>query len=305
MNMRKILCATDLSESANRALQYAVFLARQGGSQLEVLYVDTHPVNHVDRRKVEETIFSVMQSKTKNGESPKFNLVILEEDDVVEVVGDYAEEHAVDLIAMGTHGRHGFRHFFLGSVAESVIQKFDGPVLTSRETAHVPDTISKILVPIDFSMHSGGALRYAKELAHLFDAEILLLFVAEERIVPFFSDTGIPAFTLMRMPHEMMLNAEHALVQLYENTDGPISSVNYEVVEGKPVAEIIRSAAQHQADLIIMATRGTTEKRHWPMGSVAEGVLRGASCPVITATNFGSAFAPISMRNSDSKPLPV
>lgn len=291
MTMQKILCATDLSESGNQALKHALRLARKERATVDVLYVDTHPVTPVAPQLVMDAIREIVKIEGEGREEVKYKLVIKAEDDVVEVIKDYAEAHLADLITMGTHGRQGLRHFFLGSVAEAVIHEFNGPVLTARGTTEPPDTISRILVPIDFSMFSGGALQYAKALAHKFDAEIMLIFVAEERVVPFFSDTGIPAFTMMRMPVELMENAERALAQLYENTDGPIMPVQYVVVEGKPVAEIIQCAETQNADLIVMATRGTSEKKHWPMGSVAEGVLRRATCPVITATTFGPAYA--------------
>ena len=305
MVMQKILCATDLSEGGNQALKHALRLARKEHATVDVLYVDTHPVTPVDPQLVKEAIRDIVKAEGEGREAVKYKLIIEAEDDVVAVIKDFANTHNADLITMGTHGRQGLRHFFLGSVAEAVIHEFEGPVLTARGTAELPDTISRILVPIDFSMFSGGALQYAKAMAQKFDAEIILIFVAEERVVPFFSDTGIPAFTMMRMPVELMENAERALTQLYENTDGPIMPVQYVVVEGKPVAEILNCAEAQKADLIVMATRGTSEKKHWPMGSVAEGVLRRAMCPVITATNFGPSLTQVPANGEASEPIPA
>ncbi len=305
MVMQKILCATDLSESGNQALKHALRLARKEKAEVDVLFVGTHPVAPVDPKLVEKAILDVVQKEADGRERVPYKLVIEAEDDVVAVIKNYPFAHNADLITKGTHGRQGLRHFFLGSVAEAVIHEFAGPVLTARGISEPSDTISKILVPIDFSMFSGGALQYAKELAQKFDAEIILIFVAEERIVPFYSDTGIPAFTMMRMPVELMENAERALVQLYENTGGPLMPVQYEVVEGKPVAEILKCAETQNADLIVLATRGTSEKKHWPMGSVAEGVLRRATCPVITATNFGPGLAQVPANGQASEPVPA
>lgn len=305
MVMQKILCATDLSESGNQALKHALRLARKEHATVDVLYVDTHPVARVDPQLVKKAIRDIVKAEGEGREAVKYKLIIEAEDDVVAVIKDFANTRHADLITMGTHGRQGLRHFFLGSVAEAVIHEFEGPVLTARGTTELPDTISRILVPIDFSMFSGGALQYAKAMAQKFDAEIVLIFVAEERVVPFFSDTGIPAFTMMRMPVELMENAERALTQLYENTDGPIMPVQYVVVEGKPVAEILKCAEVEKADLIVMATRGTSEKKYWPMGSVAEGVLRRAACPVITATNFGPTLAQVSATGEASEPIPA
>jgi nucleotide-binding universal stress UspA family protein len=49
--------------------------------------------------------------------------------DTAQAIAEYAEEHAVDLIALSTHGRSGFRHLALGSVAEAVLRRSRVPVL--------------------------------------------------------------------------------------------------------------------------------------------------------------------------------
>ena len=63
---------------------------------------------------------------------------------------------SIDLIVMGTHGRRGMKHLFLGSVAEEVVRFAPCPVLTFREQKEPkPDlALENILVPIDFSDHS-------------------------------------------------------------------------------------------------------------------------------------------------------
>jgi nucleotide-binding universal stress UspA family protein len=48
----------------------------------------------------------------------------------------YAEEHHVDLVLMGTHGRRGVAHLFLGSVAERVVREAPCPVLVVRHPEH-------------------------------------------------------------------------------------------------------------------------------------------------------------------------
>jgi len=66
---------------------------------------------------------------------------------------EYAKENDIDLIVIGTHGRRGLGHLFLGSVAEEVVRLSAAPVLTIREREEPkPVTMMKqILVPLDFS----------------------------------------------------------------------------------------------------------------------------------------------------------
>lgn len=54
--------------------------------------------------------------------------------DVYQKILDYADDHHVDLITMGTHGRRGVDHYLLGSVAEKVVRLSDAPVLTIRHS---------------------------------------------------------------------------------------------------------------------------------------------------------------------------
>ena len=56
----------------------------------------------------------------------------------------YATEHGIDLIVMGTHGRKALGHLLVGSVAERVVRAAPCPVLTVRHPEHeflVPDAL--------------------------------------------------------------------------------------------------------------------------------------------------------------------
>jgi nucleotide-binding universal stress UspA family protein len=60
----------------------------------------------------------------------------VDEGDVTDTILAFAQKQAVDLIVMGTHGRHGLDHILLGSVTEKVVRKARCPVLTVRKPAH-------------------------------------------------------------------------------------------------------------------------------------------------------------------------
>ena len=61
-----------------------------------------------------------------------------------EEIINFAEQHAVDLIAMATHGRSGLSHLVLGSVAEQVLHKVRVPVLLVRPTAYAPPLETRV-----------------------------------------------------------------------------------------------------------------------------------------------------------------
>jgi nucleotide-binding universal stress UspA family protein len=59
------------------------------------------------------------------------------------LIAEVAKARATDLIVMGTHGRSGFAHMVLGSVAERVVRIAPCPVLTVRDSLHTADVVAE------------------------------------------------------------------------------------------------------------------------------------------------------------------
>jgi len=158
-----ILFPTDGSDGAGAALQHARGLADTYGSTLHVLHVvDTRRphTGMINERHddVEPGMVAEPHEKRTSGMSIEtFDPDVLEEhardlvtavaetldgdDEIVTAVRygtphreimDYVEEHGVDLVVLGTHGRTGIDRFMLGSVAERVVRTSTIPVLTVR-----------------------------------------------------------------------------------------------------------------------------------------------------------------------------
>jgi nucleotide-binding universal stress UspA family protein len=207
--------------------------------------------------------------------------------DVADSINEYVDERAIDLVVMGTHGRRGIDRLMLGNVADKIVRHAPCPVMTVREEvpwagAEEEVAFQDILAPIDFSAHSREALRASKTLAGAYDARLHLLFVAEKRTVPTFSDTGIPGVGVVEMDPEIVDNAERALEQLNANVEGPEVPSTYHVREGDVSADIVDMAETQGTDLIVMATRGLTGVNRFLLGSNTERVIRVAPCPVLT-----------------------
>ena len=148
--------------------------------------------------------------------------------------------------------------------------------------------IQKILLPTDFSTLSAVATKYACELAEKFDAELHLLHTLEihSSTTPAF-EMGLVLPTYMR---ESKAAAEQSLAAVLDPQWSKGRKVIQAVVEGSPIAEIIRYARTQDIDLIVLATHGRTGLSHVIMGSVAESVVRTAPCPVLTMRPEGHQF---------------
>ncbi|MBL4622398.1 MAG: universal stress protein [Immundisolibacteraceae bacterium] len=136
--------------------------------------------------------------------------------------------------------------------------------------------VSTILMPVDFSVTSLTALAHAEELAHRYQAKLLLLYVVESVVAPMeFNAAAI--IEVNRIEH-----ADKRLEQLCRNEIRNDLDVATEITEGEPALAIVRVAQQERADLIVMGTHGHSGFRHLVLGSRAERVVRQAGCPVLT-----------------------
>jgi len=136
-------------------------------------------------------------------------------------------------------------------------------------------SIQTILHPTDFSEPSGYALRMAYSLAADYRAHLVIVHVMS---MPILVPEGLlfaePAFgqdeLRDKLDHLVVPNDEVDVIRRLE--------------EGNPTAEILHMAQLCHADLIVMGSHGRRGLRRLLMGSVAEAVLRKATCPVLTVT---------------------
>jgi nucleotide-binding universal stress UspA family protein len=140
--MKRIVVATDFSDLSAEAIETAVAFARESGALLDLVHVaaeTTYPVPPpMDMLRMPIDLASaVSQASTRlageedrvraRGVACEGNVLVGRAD--AEIV-DHADKTHSDLIILGTHGRSGLPHVFLGSVAEKVVQHAHCPVLT-------------------------------------------------------------------------------------------------------------------------------------------------------------------------------
>jgi nucleotide-binding universal stress UspA family protein len=140
--------------------------------------------------------------------------------------------------------------------------------------------LKNLLVPTDFSDKSEAALTYGVALATTFGATLHLLHVLE-------AVAGVEPLVLQLEPRhalesEIEASAWDELRRLLSPADCARLNAQLALEWGTPVVEIIRYARTHAIDLIAMGTHGRSGVQHLLMGSVAENVVRGAPCPVLT-----------------------
>jgi nucleotide-binding universal stress UspA family protein len=135
--------------------------------------------------------------------------------------------------------------------------------------------IRTILHPTDFSDNSAAALQLAGAIARDYGARLVILHVKPPLLVP----SGV-------MTPEPFEPPEHS-AELRRRLDAcqpatPVMAIEHVMLVGDEAAEIVRLAEDERYDLIVMGTHGRTGLGRLLIGSVAEKVLRRATCPVLT-----------------------
>ncbi len=143
--------------------------------------------------------------------------------------------------------------------------------------------LQRILVPLDFSQFSLHALSQALAVAEQFGARIILLHVVEPAVYP---ENHMAGAVPLDQGNQVLLEAaRERLEEIRRQHIGSKIPTEALVRIGHPYSEIPDTAKAMGADLIVIATHGYTGLKHVLLGSVAERVVRHASCPVLTVRN--------------------
>ena len=292
IELRRILCPSDLSGYSARALAQARRIAERRGSSLTVLHVIpttvptaggfaafTNPaLLYPDVR--EHALSALRRSVERTGPARLPAEVEVREGVPAEEILKRARDLPADLLVIGTHGRGGFEKWVLGSVTERVLRKARCPVLAVPARGALPRgpaLFDPILWATDFSAPSTAALAHAVSLARLDRARLLLLHVVSHA-----SEAGEPG-SRPDLAAELQERAREWLrscVPTQVRSQCPVEEI---VGVGKAHREIVRIARERGAQLIVMGAQGADALDAMIFGSTAQRVMKMSPCPVLTA----------------------
>jgi nucleotide-binding universal stress UspA family protein len=296
--IQNILVPVDFSEMSIQAINTATRLARRFGASTHLAHVrqfayasgflpappmDPFPVMP-DEPDAEKNAAKDLHVLARECDVPLATCHILSGGPAFDEICRVAENIPADLIVMPTHGRTGLKHVFLGSTAERIVQHSPCPVFVVREKKRRSKTgrlysINTILVPVDFSDCSREGLQYAIGFANEFGVSIILLHATYLGYI--YSSEGTAIYDIPALQKAARKNAERHMRQLVRSVN--FGGVKFETTftDGSPVLDISSFAKEHDVDLIITSTHGLTGLKHALIGSVAEQVVRRASCSVL------------------------
>jgi len=148
--------------------------------------------------------------------------------------------------------------------------------------------IKTILFPTDFSYGARAAMDHAISLAKDYEAKLILLYVIQDISI---AEWYIPsALSVTDLVEDMRKSASREMDKWGAEVSARVKNVEKLVVRGVPFVEIIRTAKDKNADLIVIGTHGRTGIDHMLFGSTAEKVVRKSACPVLTVRIAGKEF---------------
>jgi nucleotide-binding universal stress UspA family protein len=289
-----ILVSTDFSPPSLAAIPYALAVARHFGAELHLLHVvDTTQFSSkslmlplISPAELSRPLLNRLQAVAlKFSPDGEIHVMKPREGRAYNEICENARKLRTGLIVIATHGFTGFQHVWLGSTAERVVQHSSCPVLVVHQPARRFQQrrirLRKILVPLDFSDCSRMSFDCGVRLAREFRSELLLVHVIDPICYPFGGEYG--AVHSARLMEEARASAQSEMKKMAEHTNVKCS---IRIREGSPAREICQ-LAKREVDLIVAPTHGRTGLPHVLIGSVAEGVVRQASCPVLVVPARG------------------
>ena len=296
-HIRRILCPVDFSEYSRQALDFAVAIARWYEARITVLYVrafsmpvlmtgpfigtevfGAEPLTDRERADVKRHLTDFVASDVAAG--APIDIDVDQGYSVSACIVSQARALDADLITMGTHGRSGLDHALIGSVAEKVLRKAPCPVLTVPPLTHeaVPTALERIVCAVDFSKRSASELEYAVSIGERAGARLTVLHVIDlPPEVPQLRLGGLAEYRAARFEQARGWMAELVTPALHARC--PIDEL---LLVGTPSREIVRTAAEQHADLVIMGVQGRGALDVMFFGSTTNHVIQRATCPVLT-----------------------
>jgi len=292
MQISQILVPTDFSDNAQHAVDYAVDLAKRCSAKLHLLHtpvVPTYLLMDLSYSPGPEAVTRILNDSQEALDAQAKAIAdagvelftAIREGTVHEVIRDYAKEHDVDLVVVGTHGRTGVSKLMYGSVTERVIKTVHTPILVVPPGGHEKPPTS-IVISYDFSGPSKRAAEVARAIHGVFGGSLHLVHSYLD-VWGEYTDRGAVVGEAaekrreaLRLGLQEMLEADSKEIFSMDP-----QSVQTHLVTGDPAGGILQVAEDVDATLVCAGTTGKSGIERLLIGSVARRLLHESRVPLL------------------------
>jgi nucleotide-binding universal stress UspA family protein len=293
--LARLIVATDGSENGDRAVAFAVTLALQHESTLEICYALDRGAAiaeccspYSNTNAIEPLVTSLDEmagailAKAKDlatAAGLRATTCVIDGSPVSAIV-EREKSHGCDAIVIGTQGKRGVARAILGSTADGVLRRAEVPVFVIPPTNGAPVApLASLFVAVDDSDPSDAAVDFAIAFARVQKAQLIFCGVADTEYLR--SNAAAYAFEpgpMLAEMHEAVMTTVTAAADRAREGGLRCEAI---VVDGSPASVIPTIAESHHARAIVIGTHGRRGLRRWLVGSVAESVVQNSSIPVV------------------------
>jgi len=294
MTIKTIVVGTDLGESGRRAIQLAIPTARATGATLWLVHASEAGLEHAwtdlpigarsavqalrerFRGRYESSLQELERERKQCEELGLSCQTSCEEGQPWETILRTAVSVNADLIAVGDPaGAVGLPERLLGSTAERVVRQAPCSVLVSCGRLRQDYAGARIAVGVDFSVHGIAAVRWARDVAHAIDGQVVLLHVVPHPLTGSVMPSEWPSVL-----DGVSSTARSRLEQLIVS-EGLKPNTRVLVLDG-PIGKMLCNATvELNADLLFVGCRGQGRLRGMMLGSASQYCLCYSPVPVL------------------------
>ncbi|MDR1921175.1 MAG: universal stress protein [Candidatus Adiutrix sp.] len=298
--MSAVVCATDLSESSNKALPIAAKLAGRHEAKLIIAHIIDLPAvtpygeTMVDpqelRGRVEQSAKAQVTDILAGGEAVEWELQIAIGYPAKEII-QIVEDNKAEMVVAATHTRSGIERLLLGSVSRKLMHTLNVPFLIvpgDMPLGQVTRNVDSILIACDFSPDSANAVRWAIDFSQAFGARLSMATVIEPSQLS----------QLLKLDPQK----EHGMADKLQNDlhkklletipENERESVNPQtvVLAGQPHEELNKYAILNHVDLIVMGVHGRGLIENLLVGSTTDRLVRLGQFPVMAVRSSAAEY---------------
>jgi universal stress protein E len=315
VKLRRIVVATDFSDSAASALKQALWIAERAGAEVIVVHVlsdlrSTLCAMPADARKElsEGNIHRFERALRANADARLESLLAPERGRPLKLRYETllgvpfietiraVERESADLLLAGTRGLSRLKRFLVGSAAERLVRKCPCPVWIVK-AAHAGPPKS-VLVALDFSDVCAKALEFGAFMAGQSGAQLNVLHVFDvpAELTLLLDMNRDPTGTEFRLNRSKVKRAAAEKLREFVERRVPASAnAHLHLARGEPSTVVTSRARKLAADLVVMGSVVRTGIPGFVIGNTAEKVLRTCDCSILTVKPdaFVSPIQPI------------
>jgi nucleotide-binding universal stress UspA family protein len=283
ISFKNILFLTDFTEASEAALAYALGLARHYNARVYPAHAcnPVMPAETTTPQFLEAVVENSRKHLAKLATKNEINgMPLFAQGSIETAFPKWIDEHGIDLVIAGTHGRRGLQRFLMGSTAEFIFRNAACPVLTVGPHVAVRPykgfTVDNILFPTDMGKHADFAATYALSFARETRGRLVFMHV-------------ISLDETFRRDRVEMVSAARRKVEKLVPADAQEWCKPEIVIEiGDPALELVGYAEKERPDLIVLGLPYDKKfNAHFRTG-VTYKLVSSAPCPVLTIRDMAT-----------------